>query len=99
MIDIGGITSYVSIVIICYLIGAGCKACKKIKNNDIIPIICGVAGGILGVVAYVCKVPTFPAQDVLMAVAIGIICGLSATGVKELTKLFLPSSSDSATPK
>lgn len=98
MIDVGGITSYVSIVVICYLIGAGCKASKKIKNNDIIPIICGVAGGVLGVVAYVCKVPTFPAEDVLMAVAIGIISGLSATGVKELTKLFL-SSSDSSSSK
>lgn len=98
MIDVGGITSYVSIVIICYLIGAGCKACKKIKNNDIIPIICGVAGGVLGIIAYVCKVPTFPAEDVLMAIAIGIISGLSATGVKELTKLFL-SSSESTTSK
>lgn len=98
MIDVGGITSYVSIVIICYLIGAGCKASKMIKNNDIIPIICGVAGGILGVVAYVCKVPTFPAEDVLMAIAIGIISGLSATGVKELTKLF-SSSSDSSSSK
>lgn len=98
MIDVGGITSYVSIVIICYLIGAGCKACKKIKNNDIIPIICGVAGGVLGIIAYVCKVPTFPAEDVLMAIAIGIISGLSATGVKELTKLFV-SSSESTTSK
>ena len=39
----------VAIVIICYLIGQGAKLITGIKD-EFIPVIVGVAGGILGIV-------------------------------------------------
>lgn len=76
--------STVAIVVITYLIGLGAKAIPQIKDN-FIPIIVGIAGGILGVVGmYV--IPDFPATDVLNAIAVGIVSGLSSTGVNQIYK-------------
>ena len=73
-----------AIVVITYLIGAGAKATTKIKN-EWIPVIVGLAGGILGVVGmYV--IPEFPAQDVLNAIAVGIASGLASTGANQVWK-------------
>ncbi len=41
-----------AIVVICYLIGTATKLIPNIKN-EFIPVICGVSGGILGVVGMV----------------------------------------------
>lgn len=86
--DIASIGTCVPIIVLCFLIGAGLKASKKVKNNDIIPVCCGVAGAVIGVIAYAFKMPSFPGTDPLVSAAIGAISGLSATGIKEVTKLF-----------
>lgn len=83
MENIFGITTIPSIVIICYLLAQGIKATPL--DNKYIPVICGVLGGILGVVAMLI-VPNFPASDVLTATAIGIVSGLSATGIHQIYK-------------
>ena len=85
--EILGIVSIPVITIIVFLIAEGVKTTPL--DNRFIPIICGVCGGILGVVAkYV--MPEFPAVDILTAIAIGIVSGLAATGLhqvgKQLTK-------------
>ena len=83
MENIFGIVTIPSIIIICYLAAQGVKTTKL--DNKYIPIICGVLGGILGVVAmYV--IPEFPANDILTAIAIGIVSGLSATGINQIFK-------------
>lgn len=77
-------STVVAIVVITYLIGLGAKAIPQFKDNYI-PIIVGIAGGILGVVGmYV--IPDFPATDVLNAIAVGIVSGLSSTGVNQIYK-------------
>lgn len=82
--DITQMGTVLAIVVICYLIGLGCKQISKIKD-EAIPTIVGVAGGILGVVGmYV--IPDFPANDVLNAVAVGIVSGLASTGVNQAYK-------------
>lgn len=82
--DISSMTTVIAIVVICYLIGLAAKAVPNIKDNYI-PIIVGAAGGILGVLGmYV--IPEFPAQDILNAIAVGIVSGLSSTGVNQLYK-------------
>lgn len=82
--DLTQVSTVVAIVIITYLIGLGAKAIPQIKDN-FIPIIVGIAGGILGVVGmYV--IPDFPATDVLNAIAVGIVSGLSSTGVNQIYK-------------
>ena len=42
-----GIGSVTAITAICYLGGMACKATTKVKD-EVIPVVCGVTGGILG---------------------------------------------------
>lgn len=79
-----GIASVAVISVICYLIGMIIKATGL--DNKWIPCICGVAGAVLGVVAWVISVPDFPATDPLTAVAVGIVSGLAATGINQAVK-------------
>ncbi len=82
--DFTQVSTVVAIVVITYLIGLGAKAIPQVKDNYI-PIIVGIAGGILGIVGmYV--IPDFPATDVLNAIAVGIVSGLSSTGVNQIYK-------------
>ncbi len=83
MENIFGMVTIPSIVVICYLVAEAVKTTPL--NNKYIPIICGTVGGILGIVAMFI-VPDFPAPDYLMAIAIGIVSGLSATGVNQIFK-------------
>lgn len=79
-----GIASVATITVIAYLIGELVKATGL--DNKWIPIICGAAGGVLGVVAMLSGVPDFPAGDYITAVAVGIVSGLAATGVNQAAK-------------
>ncbi len=82
--DISNVATVVAVVVICYLIGLAAKAIPDIKDNYI-PIIVGAAGGILGV-AGMYLIPDFPATDILNAIAVGIVSGLSSTGVNQVYK-------------
>lgn len=82
--DISSMTTVITIVVICYLIGLAAKTIPAVKDNYI-PVIVGAFGGILGVLGmYV--IPDFPAQDILNAIAVGIVSGLSSTGVNQVYK-------------
>ena len=82
--DITQMETVIAIVVITYLLGLGCKASKNI-SDDWIPVIVGIAGGILG--AFGMKVmPNFPAKDIINAIAVGIISGLASTGVNQAYK-------------
>ena len=79
-----GIANVAVITILVYIIGLGVKATAL--NNKWIPVICGVAGIILGVLALVVGMPDFPATDYLTAAAVGGASGLAATGVDQALK-------------
>lgn len=79
-----GFASIPAIVVICYLIGMGVK-CSGL-DNKFIPIIVGAFGGGLGIVGLL-TMADFPATDYLTAIAIGIVSGLGATGVNQITKI------------
>lgn len=82
--DITQIGTVLAIVVITYLIGLAAKVIPGIKD-ELIPVIVGVSGGILGVIGmYV--IPDFPAQDLLNAIAVGIVSGLASTGVNQVYK-------------
>lgn len=84
MIDITQVGTALAIVVIAYLVGLAAKAIKVIPDKAI-PIIVGIVGGILGVIGmYV--IPDFPANDVLNAIAVGIVSGLASTGVNQVYK-------------
>lgn len=73
-----------AIVVITYLVGIGAKLIPHIPDKAI-PVIVGVAGGLLGV-AGMYLMPDFPANDILNAIAIGIVSGLASTGVNQVWK-------------
>ena len=82
--DISTMGTVLAIVVITYLIGLGAKQIPVIKD-EMIPVIVGVSGGVLGILGmYV--MPDFPANDILNAIAIGIVSGLASTGVNQIYK-------------
>lgn len=82
--DFTGVASVIGITVICYLVGMIAKA--SAVDNKWIPVIVGVCGAILGV-AGMYVVVDFPATDVINALAVGIVSGLAATGVNQVTKI------------
>lgn len=80
-----GIASVAAITVICYLVGMFCKWSEHIADGKI-PSIVGIAGAILGVVAYFTKMPEFAGFHILTAIAVGIVSGLAATGVNQIIK-------------
>lgn len=82
--DILGIIAVPAITIICYLVGIGVKA-SPVKE-EFIPIIVGVVGAIFGLVAFLTKMPNFPADNFITALAVGIVSGLASTGINQIYK-------------
>lgn len=82
--DITQMGTVLAIVVITYLIGLAAKTIPAIKDNYI-PVIVGASGGVLGVIGMF-FMPEFPANDVLNAIAIGIVSGLASTGVNQAYK-------------
>ena len=76
-----GFVTVPSIAVICYFVGMIVKV-SPIKSKYI-PIICGICGGLLGVVALF-LIPDVIGSDPLMAVAVGIGSGLAATGAHQI---------------
>lgn len=79
--EIMGFAAIPAITVICYLIGECVKA--ACIDNKYIPLICGVAGLVLGIVA-MHIMPDYPGTDYLTAAAIGIVSGLAATGANQV---------------
>lgn len=78
-----GFTSVAAITVICYLLIEILKTTQL--NRKWLPIISGLLGGALGIVAMLIM-PSYPASDYLNAIAIGIVSGLAATGINQAAK-------------
>lgn len=72
------------ITIICYVVAEAVK--NTALDNKWLPLLCGVVGGTLGIVAMYVAPDMIPAKDVLTAFAIGIVSGFAATGVNQTYK-------------
>ena len=72
------------ITMICFLIGIGWNL--SALNNQWIPLICGCAGGLLGLLAFWLAPIIMPAQDPMTAMAIGIASGFAATGLHQTVR-------------
>ena len=82
--DFSQMGTVLAIVVICYLIGMGAKMCPRLRD-EAIPVIVGIAGGILGVIGMF-VMPDYPANDILNAIAVGIVSGLASTGANQAYK-------------
>lgn len=92
--DVSIIESVGSIVVITYLVGLAAKTIPMIEDK-FIPVIVGVTGGVLGVVG-MNVMPDFPAKDLLNAIAIGVVSGLSSTGANQVVKQLTSKSTEIA---
>lgn len=79
-----GIATVAAITALVYIIGLGVRATRL--DNKWIPVICGVCGVALGILALYMGVPDFPAADYLTAAAVGGASGLAATGLDQVVK-------------
>ena len=78
--EVFSIASVASITVIAYLFGEVAKA-SAIDNKW----ICGIVGAVLGVVGLK-AIADFPANDIVTAIAVGIVSGLAATGANQIVK-------------
>lgn len=83
-----GFIAFPAIVIVCYLVGATLKAIGYTKLDKFIPVICGFVGGCLGVIVFETIPGYIPAENWLMALAIGIVSGFASTGINQVYKQF-----------
>lgn len=82
--DITVVPTAISIVVITYLVGIIVKSISSI-DDKFIPSIVGIVGGALGIIGmYV--IPNFPADNIMSAIAVGIVSGLASTGVNQIYK-------------
>ena len=78
-----GVASVAGITVICYLAATAIK--QTPLANKWLPTICGVLGGVLGVIG-MNIIPDYPAGDLITAIAVGIVSGLAATGADQVLK-------------
>lgn len=78
-----GIAGVAAISVIAWVVGQIVKASGL--DNKWIPIICGVFGGVMGVVGMKIMAD-FPATDYITAIAVGVVSGLAATGANQIYK-------------
>lgn len=77
------------IVVCCYIIGEIYKALFKNKQEayKLIPVLVALAGGILGVLIYfTAPEMILNADNLWIALGIGIVSGASATGANQIVK-------------
>lgn len=72
-----------TLLIICYLV---VEIFKLFVKKKFLPVISGVTGAILGIIAYFLIPSLIDSQNILTAIAIGIISGLGATGSNQVFK-------------
>ena len=82
--ELGNTSHITAIVVMCYLIGSAVKVSRI--NNKWIPVICGFSGAILGIIAYFFIPDIMPSSNIFDEISVGIISGLSATGINQITK-------------
>ena len=75
-----------AIGVIVYLIAEIFKAVAREGWIKFIPVLCGVLGGVLGVLGWLLIPGYIPAENIFTAAAIGIISGLAATGANQIGK-------------
>lgn len=81
-----GVATVAAITAVIYIIGLGIKASPL--SDKWIPVICGVAGMLLGLLAMYLHIPDYPAADPLTAAAVGGVSGLAAVGINQIGKQF-----------
>lgn len=79
------IPTVAAIVAICYCVGFALKKTEKFKDNYI-PVVMIILGAVLGTVSFYIAPNLINAPDIISAIAIGFMSGMTATGINQLYK-------------
>ena len=85
-----GIASVAGITVICYLVGLIVRTLGI--DSKWIPCAVGITGAALGALGRHIM-PDYPADNMITAIAVGIVSGLAATGANQIYKQLRPASS------
>lgn len=85
--------SCAAITVICYGIAYGIKKAEFIKDKWI-PLILLALGVVLGALAFITGMPSYPAQDIITAIAVGIYSSMTAIGINQVFKQGLKEEED-----
>lgn len=77
--------SCIAITVICYGIAYAVKQMELIKDKYI-PCIVVVLGAVMGAVALLTGMPSYPAHDIITAIAVGVYSGMMAVGINQIGK-------------
>ena len=80
------IISIPAITTLCILFAQLFKSFTKDPAHKHIPALCGTLGLILGIACYITIPGIIPADNWLMAAAVGVVSGLAGTGVHQVFK-------------
>lgn len=80
--------SCLAITIICYALAIVMKNAEVVKDKYI-PVILLTVGVVLGVIAFLTGMPSYPATDIITAIAVGAYSALMAVGVNQVGKQLL----------
>lgn len=72
-----------AITVLCYLAAEGYKAMVSEELYRHIPLLCGLVGLLLGMACYQWIPGYLPADNLVVASAIGVVSGLAATGAHQ----------------
>lgn len=89
------------IVVCCYMIGEIYKVLFKNKQEayKLIPVLMAITGGLFGIIIFLTNPEIMlDAENIWIALGIGIVSGVSATGTNQIIKqLFKKEDGDDAT--
>ena len=89
------------IVVCCYIIGEIYKVLFKNKQEayKLIPVLMAITGGLFGIIIFLTNPEIMlDAENIWIALGIGIVSGVSATGTNQIIKqLFKKEDGDDAT--
>lgn len=77
--------SCAAITVICYGIAFSIKKADFIPDKWI-PLILLCLGAGLGALSFATGMPSFPAQDIITAIAVGIYSSMTAIGINQVIK-------------
>lgn len=75
-----------AITVLCYLAAELYKAIAPAALYRHIPVLCGLAGALLGVLGFFLAPQLFIADNPLVAAAVGAVSGWAATGANQSIK-------------
>ena len=82
------ITAIPAVTVLCLMIAEAVKIWTPLDNKHL-PALCGLLGAALGAVCFLCFPGYIPAENPVVAAAIGAVSGWAATGANQVLKQYM----------